>query len=363
MILVTLGLASLAQASPCNPVPPEGYVVAVGWARGSEADALAGAQDMARNRLVGQICDGRDDLRCASLRPHVRDWTSEWDPSRRTACAQAAVEATLVDTVAGNARQLDADLVTLARALALAAGDRPVRLNTPATTEGRAVRVALEAALATVGSTRLAGASGAGAVDLDLQFAPTAEGARVSAVLRDGLVAQPLPGLLVPKGFLVESDLPLVLQLTVEAERTGGVLLRDGDVVHAGDTFTLAVVVSASSFVYVVYENSAGEEAVLDDRGTWVEAGRQTQLPRPGFQFRVDTNAGRTEVVHVLASPRPLPESELGSGVAAGFRQVRGLDVVASTQPGEAPPEWVSDPVATVTGFGGAAYTLILDHQ
>jgi len=131
-------------------------------------------------------------------------------------------------------------------------------------------------------------------------------------------------------------------------------------VVTEGDRFKLRALLNAPAYLYVVYENSAGEEAMVQPAGVRAQPGVSVELPRPNFSFQVDEHAGRTEYVHVIATPEPLPP-ELTAGFARQYRQLRGLGVVAD--PGATAALGWGDPTQVVSGYGGAVYTLLLEHR
>ncbi len=155
--------------------------------------------------------------------------------------------------------------------------------------------------------------------------------------------------------------------LQVSAARLDGAPLGSGDQVTHDDRFKLHATVSQAAHLYVIYENSAGEIAVFPETSVGVMGmpGVPVQLPAPGFVFRVDEHGGRAEVVHVVASPHPLPvHSRPVSQLVGDVRRTRGLSVepeTVFTADGEVP--WYGDPEATVSGYGAVLYTLVLDHQ
>lgn len=156
------------------------------------------------------------------------------------------------------------------------------------------------------------------------------------------------------------------LTLSVTARRSDGRLLRTGDVVVHKDQFWISAQVSAAGYLYVLYENSAGERVAFpaDGTGIPVERGSETRLPSPGFVFGVDANAGRAETVHVVASPVPLPTDPGGVDRAVErARTTRGLIIEPSVVFDGEGQAWYGDPSSVVEGYGAVVYTLSLDHR
>lgn len=370
--------AARAEADPCQPVPPPGgFVVAMGWGRGPKAEAITDAQDMAHNRLVQQLCAGTSATRCDALRPQVRDWTPAWDPGTRTACVQAAIESRHVDALGAEVATYQRHLSTLAEAVRTHLGGRTLELPTPADPGARRVQHALLNELAATGQVRLA-AEGQRGARLELTAVPGLRSRVISATLEgsDG-GRQALPGFEVADDVLgVDPGTPTgtaapaggtkasgPISLVVSATRKDGSDLRPGAVVRQGDRFTLLAQVDRDCFMYVVYDEGTGTEVLLDPRGRQVAGGQSVQLPKAGFVFEVDEHAGRTERVHVIASPTPLPAELLASPrVATDYRSRKGL-VVRPDDDAPADPTWLGDPRPVVSGYGGAVYTFRLDHQ
>lgn len=370
-MLATLLVMSALAADPatdqsCSLIPPQGYVVGVGWASGKQARALVDAQDMARNRLMAQICDGQSSARCDAIRPHVRDWDPTWDKDSRTACALAAVDGALVDGLQADLDQLEQDLQLLAGAITSAAsGTVYLAPPSPPGVVSDVLELALQNALSTT-PTVLATADAADErVELDIVQAGGF--ATVAARLGKDTTWRALPGFRVALDVFGVEDVAetrsdaRVLTLEVTALAKDGRLLRSGSEVHSGDKFTVTATVSQPAFMYVVYENSAGEEQLVDRAGQWAKPGVAAQLPRPGFHFTVDDNAGRTELVHVIATPEPLPD-DLTSGIATAYQIKRGLTVDQdASAAGRA--RLAGDPVSVASGYGGVVVTLSLDHR
>jgi len=157
------------------------------------------------------------------------------------------------------------------------------------------------------------------------------------------------------------------LSMEVRAATTTGEALSSGSVVHEGDRFTLDVVVNQDAYVYLLYENSAGEQVVVDARGTLARADQSSRFPEKSA-FRVDEHSGRAELVHVIASPDPLPMAgppeQAVAQAAQQYRKMRGLSIVPDVVSPEAVDSaWYGDTAETVSGYGGLVYTLLLDHQ
>jgi len=192
------------------------------------------------------------------------------------------------------------------------------------------------------------------------------------------------------------------LKMEVQAQFFDGRPLVSGTQVTHLDEFVLYATVDQAAHVYLVYENSAGEEVVFPDTadGFSLRPGERFQLPQPGFKFRVDDNAGRAEIVHVLASRSPLPVRHVSTAdlVAVAQRgrshsqesvavhtdgcgeptqalalskRTRGLDMVAfdsdasGQQSGSEDAcyqSWHGDTDKQVEGYESIVYTLTLDH-
>ncbi len=193
-------------------------------------------------------------------------------------------------------------------------------------------------------------------------------------------------------GLALESDASdRLIRLEVEALRDDGRRLETGDQVRQGDRFKLYAQVSLDAHIYVIYQNSAGEEVVLpeDEDGQLLSPGQRTQLPAPGFVFQVDEHGDRIEVVHVIAASGPIPlrsrpavevvqearrtrglqvvadgaAADCSDGKSRKKRRHRGLEIVTEPESDGCPDSWYGDLHATVTGFGATIYTLTLDHR
>jgi len=157
------------------------------------------------------------------------------------------------------------------------------------------------------------------------------------------------------------------LTLEVEAMRSNGDKLSSGDVVTKGDRFELRAKMTTDAYLYVLYENSAGEKALIPDDGSAVRVAANSWAPLPlaGFEFQVDGNAGRAEVVYVVASPTKIPLADLQPANLSRKFQPRGLTVVKKPVVAASGDNaaFYGDPEGTVSGFGGVLYTLALDHR
>jgi len=113
------------------------YVLKVAWAEGrTEAKALESARGMARAQLVEQLCTGYDELRCAAVKRHVRDWEDgHWEPPSKgrpgSACAAVTVERRYVDLVQHEFQAFDDELKMLAEEIRSRLGEATLVLDPP----------------------------------------------------------------------------------------------------------------------------------------------------------------------------------------------------------------------------------------
>jgi hypothetical protein len=147
--LITTFLTAQA-AGDCELVPPAGWVVAVGYGRGNEADARREAREDAHQRLIGQICSGQTASRCADLGRYVRDWQEGvWE--NRKVCALAGAERVLLERRSADQAKLDATLAKAARDVAARAGTDALHVVGLSGPESRLFRSQLLGALGGAG--------------------------------------------------------------------------------------------------------------------------------------------------------------------------------------------------------------------
>ncbi len=470
--------SSIAFAAPCSTTPPTGFVVAVGYGQGAEADALRAAREDARARLLAQACAGLTTARCQGLARLLRDWEQGvWDPKERSVCATAAIQREALQGFERDAANYQADLAKLALAAVDAAADRTVSVRTPTwpgcpagalgegiaaqvrnamATSGRVVeRGDLELGLVLVpsghGLTVNATLGGAALPGFDVSAdvlgqevpaapcstSPARPAAAVGTVLVDGqprtethwigaCTGAELDGAMLAANQLrdaeararaaavvgghraelqrlcagyerfqvpaeeyarrteeltrwamgavtamlaggpVAADTPAAEQLSLEVRpvRSDGRPLASGDIVRRGDTFELRAKPSADAYVYVVYENSSGETAILPERGAaaFAPAGTWVELPSPGFEFVTDDQAGRTELIHVVASPTAIAAEDLAPGAIARVR-ARGFGVQPKPVGSTGGATFYGDAEGVAAGYGAVLWTLALDHR
>ncbi len=112
--------SSGADAS-CSTTPPPGYWVEVGHASGPRDQALNEAYEIARERLLRNVCAGLTEMTCASVQRHVTTWEEQFE--RRQACVSVAIPREHVDLLRTQARDLDGRLAALAGEVAAQRAD------------------------------------------------------------------------------------------------------------------------------------------------------------------------------------------------------------------------------------------------
>lgn len=148
-LLITTFLTAQAAAD-CELVPPAGWVVAVGYGRGNEADARREAREDAHQRLIGQICSGQTASRCADLGRYVRDWQEGvWE--NRKVCALAGAERALLERRSADQAKVDATLAKAARDVAARTGTDALHVVGLSGPESRLFRSQLFSALGEAG--------------------------------------------------------------------------------------------------------------------------------------------------------------------------------------------------------------------
>ena len=205
--------ASSAPAAPdslCPSVPdlPFGWRLDWGVASGrNEGQAIASAQEAARQRLLAAACREVGQMRCAAAERNIVPWgTPRYDRKRESACTAMVIKLDALQSFEKDLARLDADLSSLAEAAAKAAGANLLELKAPVWPSG-CVAGELGHALAAQLRNELArhqvrlvapGARDASAATLALTIAPGGERATVSASLRSGLTETLLPGFTFP---------------------------------------------------------------------------------------------------------------------------------------------------------------------
>jgi len=192
------GEGGAEEGQECSALPGKGmgdYMLKVAWAEGrTEAHAYEKAKGRAREQLVEQLCAGYDELRCAAVTRHVRDWgPGSWVPPKGgrpgSACAVVTIERTYMDQVESEYRVLDQDLTSLAGEIRDQLGAQPLVLDPPrwasgcnAGTVGAALVSELRRRLKDVDLAK-PGRRPAGAQLLRLTISPGAESVGVDATL------------------------------------------------------------------------------------------------------------------------------------------------------------------------------------
>jgi len=155
--------ASGSQIDPCPNVPPQGYVLEVGYGKGNESEAMSAAREDARDRLIEATCSGLSEARCNGIRRSVRPWgDGEYKASTRSACAAVAVEASKLQQFEDEVAQFDSGLSALAAEIAaldlvLVYQEPPVWTSGCSTGDlGEYLRIAVESKLGSTGRVQIA---------------------------------------------------------------------------------------------------------------------------------------------------------------------------------------------------------------
>ena len=122
---------------PCPTTPPYGFVLEVGHATGTRAEALQAARDQARTTLIENATAGYDPLQRAAVIRHIRHWRDGryTEPERKgepgSACAAVAVKLEYLDLIERQYAEFSAGLDALAESIRAGVGAQPFVLQPP----------------------------------------------------------------------------------------------------------------------------------------------------------------------------------------------------------------------------------------
>jgi len=318
-----------SNEDPCPTVPPVGWVLEVGWADGSQAEALEQARANARQTLVGQLCEGYDELRCAAVKRHVRPWKEgRWKPESKkavigSACAAVAIKEAFTHLPDEQFIAFESDLSEVTSSVRSSVGDGLLSVEPPEWAKG-CVADDLGPAVAAEIRSQLVGMSlvepGKGdlaATQLLTTMSPRGDTVLVTLGLRD------VEG----KLSVVDSfDFPPSL-LGIEGTELGDCRsdeelgLREGEMEGAGG---LRVQVRMQTRDGVVCNGEAIEPVVQVNRQAWVQVYSVAEngdswlvWPPPGEDGLVESTASLGEF-HALKVPSFGDESLVAIAVESG---------------------------------------------